>query len=299
MLSRSLRVLRVQSATAAAAAGGGSARALSTAPGSILPPRPPSNNLIGGRKRFYKHVEVEHLPAEDEGEADLYGVLLDGRKLKTVQMNRLLVPSEDLAWAIAAEWDAQTDNKRGLVPATMPLMTLASKAIDQISVDPTLARDTVLGFLPTDSALFFTNDRDRILLAKQMELLQPVVDFINKELGTEIMTTTSMAARIKHPADTLHVIKALVHSLDPHTMACLQTTCMECKSIVLGMAYVLYGHLSVDELRQASRVEEEFQVDIWGVVEGGHDMDRLNNAVNLSSVGLYMSLLRAQARAAR
>ena len=42
----------------------------------------------------------------------------------------------------------------------------------------------------------------------------------------------------------------------------------------------------------ASRLEEEFQVEIWGVVEGGHDMDRLNNAVRLSSVGTFMSLYR-------
>ena len=41
----------------------------------------------------------------------------------------------------------------------------------------------------------------------------------------------------------------------------------------------------------ASRLEEEFQVEIWGVVEGGHDMDRLNNAVRLSSAGAFMALL--------
>jgi ATP synthase F1 complex assembly factor 2 len=42
----------------------------------------------------------------------------------------------------------------------------------------------------------------------------------------------------------------------------------------------------------ASRLEEEFQVEIWGVVEGGHDMDRLNNAVRLSSVASFLSLQR-------
>ena len=31
-------------------------------------------------------------------------------------------------------------------------------------------------------------------------------------------------------------------------------------------------------------------MEIWGVVEGGHDMDRLNNAVRLSSVGTFMSM---------
>jgi hypothetical protein len=36
-------------------------------------------------------------------------------------------------------------------------------------------------------------------------------------------------------------------------------------------------------------LEEEFQAEIWGVVEGGHDFDRLNNAVNLSAVDAFMT----------
>lgn len=44
-------------------------------------------------------------------------------------------------------------------------------------------------------------------------------------------------------------------------------------------------------MKAASRIEEEFQVEIWGVVEGGHDMDRLNNSVNLASVGVFNELL--------
>jgi ATP synthase F1 complex assembly factor 2 len=49
-------------------------------------------------------------------------------------------------------------------------------------------------------------------------------------------------------------------------------------------------HLDLDQAKKASRIEEEFQVEIWGVVEGGHDMDRLNNSVSLSSIGFLMSL---------
>ena len=42
-------------------------------------------------------------------------------------------------------------------------------------------------------------------------------------------------------------------------------------------------YLSLDQLKVASRLEEEFQVEIWGVVEGGHDMDRLNNSIALAA----------------
>ncbi len=51
-----------------------------------------------------------------------------------------------------------------------------------------------------------------------------------------------------------------------------------------------HRYLTLEQVKAASRLEEEFQLEIWGVVEGGHDMDRLNNSVNLSSVGVFMSL---------
>ena len=48
--------------------------------------------------------------------------------------------------------------------------------------------------------------------------------------------------------------------------------------------------MSVHQATYLSRMEEEYQLKQWGLVEGGHDMDRLNNAVNLSSVSLFWSL---------
>jgi ATP synthase F1 complex assembly factor 2 len=82
----------------------------------------------------------------------------------------------------------------------------------------------------------------------------------------------------------------MVDHLDHFSLACLQSATMECKSLVLAIAY-LSRHLSLDQVKAASRLEEEFQLEVWGVVEGGHDMDRLNNAVTLSSVGTFMGLL--------
>ncbi len=49
-------------------------------------------------------------------------------------------------------------------------------------------------------------------------------------------------------------------------------------------------YLTLAQVKATSRLEEEFQLEIWGVVEGGHDMDRLNNSVNLSSVGTFLNL---------
>jgi ATP synthase F1 complex assembly factor 2 len=41
----------------------------------------------------------------------------------------------------------------------------------------------------------------------------------------------------------------------------------------------------------ASRLEEEIQLELWGLVEGGHDIDRLNNAVSLTAVNMFWGAL--------
>ena len=61
---------------------------------------------------------------------------------------KLAVPSERLAYAIAAEWDAQT---KQLQPANMPFMTLACTALDQVAHYPDVYREQALNFLPTDT----------------------------------------------------------------------------------------------------------------------------------------------------
>ena len=64
---------------------------------------------------------------------------------------------------------------------------------------------------------------------------------------------------------------------------------MECKSLVMALALV-GRHVSLEQLKLTSRLEEEFQVEIWGVVEGGHDMDRLNNQVTLATASAFMNM---------
>jgi ATP synthase F1 complex assembly factor 2 len=77
-----------------------------------------------------------------------FGVTLDGRTMKTPMGQKLAVPSERLAYAIAAEWDAQT---KRLQPANMPFMTLACTTLDQVAHHPQVYREQSLNFLPTDT----------------------------------------------------------------------------------------------------------------------------------------------------
>lgn len=77
-----------------------------------------------------------------------YGVTVDGRKISTPMGQVLAVPSETLAYMIAAEWDNQTTQ---LQPTNMPFMTLACTALDQAAFSPDVYQNEALKFLPTDT----------------------------------------------------------------------------------------------------------------------------------------------------
>ena len=49
--------------------------------------------------------------------------------------------------------------------------------------------------------------------------------------------------------------------------------------------------LSMEQALQAARLEEEFQIEGWGLVEGGHDLDQANARVRLTASTLFLRML--------
>ena len=77
-------------------------------------------------KKFYKHAEVIEHPESDQlqklkeneevnynnlsmSHGPYWGVALDGRAIKTIYKDRLVIPSRALAVALAEEWEAQEE----------------------------------------------------------------------------------------------------------------------------------------------------------------------------------------------
>lgn len=134
------------------------------------------HQTIAGRQRFYKTVDVVPVLDTNGIPTDEFKILLDNRTLRTPAGNDLHFPNIGLALTIAAEWDAQkAGNSKGIQPATMPMMTLAATAIDQILPNGYQVKKTCLSYLPTDTALFLTAESDRILLRKQRQHFQPIL----------------------------------------------------------------------------------------------------------------------------
>ena len=73
-------------------------------------------------------------------------------------------------------------------------------------------------------------------------------------------------------------------TLDAWHLAALHAVCAQAKSFLVAFAVLERNSPFQADLAkavEASRVEEEFQISNWGLVEGGHDYDRLNCSVQL------------------
>jgi ATP synthase F1 complex assembly factor 2 len=65
------------------------------------------------------------------------------------------------------------------------------------------------------------------------------------------------------------------------------------KSLLISLK-TLRGGMTVDEAVAASRVEEEMQIEEWGLVEGGHDLDQLDLRVKVAAPVMLMKLRRGE-----
>ena len=128
-------------------------------------------------KRFYKEARA----AAREGG---YGVQLDGRDIRTPAKAALVLPSAGLAEAVAGEWAAQGER---IEPATMPLMSLACTAIDQVAPNRGAVIGELMDYAGSD-LLCYRADRPEALVARQAE----VEDFPLTALDTATRASGSL-----------------------------------------------------------------------------------------------------------
>src|SRR5262245_8914013 len=91
-------------------------------------------------KRFYKAVTVEEVGAT-------HRILLDGKAVRTPAQVMLVVPTQALAEAIAAEWEAQREH---IDPATMPLTKLVNSGLDGVRGREAAVRADIVKYSATD-----------------------------------------------------------------------------------------------------------------------------------------------------
>mmetsp|Transcript_37202 Transcript_37202/g.43278 ORF Transcript_37202/g.43278 Transcript_37202/m.43278 type:complete len:376 (-) Transcript_37202:466-1593(-) len=255
-----------------------------------------------------------HQPQTPESDS-WYGITLDGKLLQTPAGNRTLkLPSSILATAIAIEWDMQHPL---LVPANMPLTTLACTTLDQTQFQHTAVVEECLRYLRNDTTCYRGEAEDRVLVRKQakswdglhtylsqncLEGLAPVV-----ETDGVIALQQGAEAGLGHDPKLVEAAEGVLRGLDAWSLTATRAITVEAKSLMVALG-VLQGYYDGDgnstggstrsrkglkDAVMAARVEEEFQIESWGLVEGGHDYDRLNCSIGIASAKVMLHMLRS------
>eukprot|EP01116_Phalansterium_solitarium_P014363 TRINITY_DN31995_c0_g1_i1.p1 TRINITY_DN31995_c0_g1~~TRINITY_DN31995_c0_g1_i1.p1 ORF type:complete len:311 (+),score=97.72 TRINITY_DN31995_c0_g1_i1:94-1026(+) len=236
----------------------------------------------GSTMRWYKAASVEPFKRANESG---YLVLLDGRVIKTPKDNRLLLPTKELALAIAAEWEMQGKN---ILPAEMPLMTLAATALDQVPERRGVVVDSLMSHLKTDSVCI--REEDERVAERQAALHDPLIKWFSSFFKLPPVQVTQLFAPASYPPETMHGLQWLLFQQDDWTLAGLDSLTHNTKSLILSLA-LWHGAISLEDGIKAARVEEDWSVDQYGEVPGGHDVDRVNNTVKISAATVFLHLL--------
>ncbi|KAE9005084.1 hypothetical protein PF011_g12194 [Phytophthora fragariae] len=248
---------------------------------------------ITGVLRFYKDVgvqDVEEPVAEDGAETrKLFAVTLDGKTVKTPRQQPVRLPTRAMAYAVAHEWDAQSHDIR---PATMPIMTLASTALDlEFTSSSRETVDEMMHYLHTDTVCYqVTADQQDKLVALQQKKWKPLRKWYSDTFEGDVDVSHGSINSLAHDQQLISNVRAYLEKLSDFELTAMRALTKECKSLITALA-IFKRHVTAKEAIDICRLEEEFQINNWGLVEGGHDLDRVNCAVRLSSASFLLYLL--------
>ena len=214
-----------------------------TTPPAITPPAAP--------RRFYTEAAVRP-------EADGWTVTLDGRPVRTPKRLPLILPRRAVAGAVAAEWAAQG---QAVVPASMPMMTLASTALDIVAADPGPAIGEIVAYAGS-GLVCYRADGPASLAARQAAAWNPPVAWFERETGQRLVISEGIVHRPQAPA-LLARVEALLAALDPFTLTAIHSLTTLTGSAVLALA-ALHRQLNADEAWSGAHVDETWQAEQWG-----------------------------------
>lgn len=203
-------------------------------------------------KRFYK--EAAAAPA-----AGGLAVLLDGRTVKTPARHPLEVPTEELAEAIAAEWNGQGEE---IDPRAMPLSGLANAAIDRVAPDPATFAAGLARYGESD-LLCYRAEGPQPLIDRQAAAWDPLLAWARRRFDIELLVTAGIIHK-PQPAATVERLAAAVAARDAFRLAALSPLVTISGSLVIALA-LAEGEIALDQAWAAAMLDEAWQAEQWGV----------------------------------
>jgi len=202
-------------------------------------------------KRFWKKVQVA------EGE-DGFRVTLDGRPLRTQGGAPQIVPTREMAEALAEEWRAQGED---VDPGSFPLRDMADLAIDRIGPDRASHIASLLRYAETDT-LCYRADPEEPLFRRQDDLWEPLMKAAEERHGLRFERVSGIMHRAQ-PGATLETLRAVLEQQGDFTLAALATMAPLGASLIVALA-ALEDEADAARLFASANCEEDWQAELWG-----------------------------------
>lgn len=204
-------------------------------------------------KRFWTAAAA--VPAEGAGS---WTVQLDGKPVRTPAGRPFAAPTQALAEAAAAEWDAQEER---LDPRAMPLTRVVNTVIDRVMPQKPEVEAVVAAYGGTD-LLCYRAPHPEVLTQRQAEGWDPLLDWAERRHGARLHRVQGVM-HVSQPEESLAALAAAVAAHDAFALAALHDLVTLSGSLVLGLA-VSEGEVAAEEGWRLSRLDEDYQIELWG-----------------------------------
>jgi chaperone required for assembly of F1-ATPase len=202
-------------------------------------------------KRFWSSVTVARA---DTG----FHVQLDGRNVKTPGKQVLVLPTHALADAVAQEWAAQGEY---IAPETMPFTRSANAALERVMPAQSDIITMLAAYGQTD-LLCYRADKQSALAARQAAGWDLVLDWAAGRYGVRLQVTSGIMP-VDQPANAMAALRQVLEGYDAFHLTAIYDLITLSGSIILGLA-VADRHLGADQAFDLSRLDEDYQAEIWG-----------------------------------
>ena len=202
-------------------------------------------------KRFYKNAAA--VP-EEGGVA----ILLDGRPVKTPARHPLRVPTEELAEAIAEEWNAQGEN---IDPRAMPLTGLANAAIDRVAPDPPAFAAGLAAYGDSD-LVCYRSEGPEALVNRQTGIWDPLLAWARQRYDIDFEIVCGVMHR-PQPRSTVDRLAHAVAARSPFQLAALAPLVTIAGSLLIALA-LSEGEMGLERAWSAATLDEAWQAEQWG-----------------------------------
>ena len=228
-------------------------------------------------RRFWKEVTLEPTTF---GQA----VRLDGRPVKTPTGNMLALPTQKMADAVVAEWEAV---EKTVNPAVMPVTGFANAAIDRIAPDRARFAAAIAAYGETD--LFcYRAAAGEALAERQAQIWGPWLNWAQQRYGISFTVIEGIMHQ-PQPLATLESLRGIVAARGTFELAAMAKLAHLSGSLVATLA-VIERAGTADDIWTASCLDELWQEELWGA-DHWAQKNRSDRAAEFMAAVRFLDLL--------